>query len=60
MMKMDMHLETTDPVRYNCYYKIESIVYSIAVAFALSLGKTFVNVIANVEFNTPYRLNLMS
>ena len=54
MLDLKLDLEETDPVWYNSYYKIESIVYSIVMAFALSLRETSLTVVANVELNTPY------
>lgn len=59
MMKKKMHLKATDPVWYNGYYEIESIVYSIVVALALSFKETSLTVVTNVEFNSPYCLNLI-
>jgi len=53
-----MHLEKTDPIWYDSYDKIESIVHSIIMTLALSLRETLLTVVATVELYAPNCRNL--
>lgn len=53
-----MYLKTPDPVWYDPYNEVECVVHSIIMTFALGLRHIFATVVANIEFQAPYCLNL--